>query len=69
MIRFVDLTDTGETPACAFLSTTSNTFLTNGDTEQTFSSREEIEEHPDADRLLGLTPEGFFSENCLLGRF
>ena len=65
MIRFVDLsedywTDDEGKPICAFLSTTSDIFLTNGDLEQTFSSLKEIEEHPDADRLVGLVPKGFF---------
>lgn len=66
MIRFIDLseaywTDPEEgSPICAFLSTTSDIFLTNGDVEQTFSSLKEIEEHPDAERLISLMPDGFF---------
>lgn len=61
MIRFVDLSDTCDSPVCVFLNTTSNIFLTNGEVEQTFSSMEEIEEeHPDANTLLRLVPRGFF---------
>ncbi len=61
MIRFVDLTDAYEgTPICAFLNTTTDRFLTNGDEENTFFNLEEIAEHPDSNRLLRLMPEGFF---------
>ncbi len=65
MIRFVDLTDTGETPACALLNNSTDRFVSieSGDI---FFSLEEVEEHPDADRLLGLMPRGFFEQvNCM----
>jgi hypothetical protein len=68
MIRFVDLTDDYWTdpeegkPVCAFLSTTSDCFLENACGSHTFDSMEEIEEHPNADRFIGLMPEGFFDE-------
>ncbi len=68
MIRFVDLTKpyhngTGP-PVCAFLDTTTERFLGNGDSDHTFHCLEDIEEHP-CDRLLCLIPEGFFKEKVM----
>ncbi len=71
MIRFVDLTDDywadpdEDTPICAFLSTSDNCFLRNTCGSHTFSDKEEIEEHPLAERLIGLLPDGFFDKKRL----
>ncbi len=66
MIRFVDLTEAywsdpeeGKS-VCAFLSTNDDCFLKNICNSHTFFDLEEIEEHPYADRLIGLLPKGFF---------
>lgn len=75
MIRFVDLTeaywtDPSEgTPVCAFLSTTTDRFLENGDGFHIFDSLKEVEEHPDADRLIGLLPLGFFERTNGLTKY
>lgn len=67
MIRFIDLSQEYWTdpecnggPICAFLSTSSDQFLTNEDGFQVFSDIEEIAEMPDGQRLLRLVPKGFF---------
>ena len=68
MIRFVDLSEVYWTdpecgyPLCAFLSTSSDRFLDNLDGEHLFRSLEEIGEHPQKERLLGLLPAGFFEK-------
>ena len=68
MIRFIDLSEEYWTdpdfgsPCCAFLCTVSDTFLqTNG--SQVFIEMVEVEEHPQAERLKRLMPDGFFEEN------
>ena len=71
MMRFVDLTEIywtdpeEETPVCAFLSTTSDTFLSNRDGSDIFSTLAGIEDHLLANRLLGLVPKGFFERESM----
>ncbi len=68
MIRFVDLTSSYWTepeayshPVCAFLSTTSNCFLTTLDGSQVFYL-DDVREHEERDRLFRLLPPGFFGD-------
>ena len=69
MLRFIDVTDEYWTdpscghPICCFLSTSDDRFLTNESGGQTFSDAEEIAEHVQGERMLGLMPPGFFSRN------
>jgi len=69
MLRFIDLsheywTDyTCGSPICAFLDTSTDTFRQNGEGAQTFFSMEEIEEHPDAERMKRLMPARFFDRH------
>ena len=69
MIRFIDLseeywTDPEENgaPICAFLSTSDGRFLTAEDGQQTFSSFEDVLDHPQAARLVHLLPFNFFND-------
>ena len=66
MIRFVDLSEDYWTdpeighPVCAFLRTNNDKFLKTDMGDHTFSDMEDINSHPEAERLLGLMPDGFF---------
>jgi hypothetical protein len=67
LIRFIDLTKdywthpSAESPCCAFLCTSTDKFVGNSDSGfHVFDSLEEIQEHPRAERLLPLVPDGFF---------
>ena len=68
MIRFIDLSKEYWTDPeigfslCAFLSTTTDTFLETQDGTHTFCA-DDIEEYPDKDvqaRMRALTPPGFW---------
>lgn len=67
MLRFIDLSEAywtdGNKPICAFLSTSDDRFLTNDSGEQTFSDMEEIELHPQSERMKSLMPPDFFGGN------
>lgn len=67
MLRFVDLSEAywtdGRKPICAFLSTSDDRFLTTDSGEQTFSDMEEIELHPQSERMKRLMPPNYFGEN------
>jgi hypothetical protein len=66
MLRFIDLSNDYWTdpecggPVCAFLSTTDDKFLLSVDGGHTFSYEDEILEHIEGPRMLGLVPNGFF---------
>ena len=68
MIRFIDLSKEYWTdpefgfPLCAFLSTTTDTFLETMDGIHIFR-KEDVEEYPDKrmrQRMIALTPKGFW---------
>lgn len=75
MLRFIDLSKEYWTdpmygsPICAFLSTSDDRFLQSLNGTHTFSSLEEIREHPQASRMEGLMPMGFFDKEPDLDRF
>ncbi len=48
-----------ESPQCAFLNTTSNTFLVSDNGQHLFD-REDIAHHPQKERLERLVPQGFW---------
>lgn len=72
MIRFIDLTkpyfcveennDDCASPLCAFISTSDDIFLSSPAGGHVFHALDDIEEHPQASRLLALVPKGFFDE-------
>lgn len=69
MIRFIDLSQEYWTdpeighPICAFLCTSIDRFLAIPDTgEHTYSSLEDIELHPQHQRMIALLPPNFFTE-------
>ena len=65
MLRFIDLSNDYWTdpecggPICAFLSTHHDHFLSVGCCH-TFSCKDDILDHPQGLRMLGLVPDGFF---------
>jgi hypothetical protein len=67
MLRFIDLTGSYwndpecGSPVCAFLCVTSDLFLTAPDGLQVFMYQEEVDEHPQADRMNRLMPTGFLN--------
>lgn len=68
MIRFIDLTkeywtdpDEG-VPVCAFLRTNDDRFIKTIDGAHTFGQQEEVNEHPESQRLRGLMPDNFFKK-------
>jgi hypothetical protein len=70
MLRFIDLSNDYWTdpecgsPICAFLSTSDDKFLLSVDGEHTFNCKDEILDHPQSLRMLGLVPNGFFDARC-----
>ena len=67
MLRFIDLSNDYWTdlecgfPICAFLSTRDDKFLLSVDGCHTFSCKDDILEHAQGPRMLGLVPNGFFT--------
>ncbi len=66
MIRFIDLTEEYWIdpecgfPLCAFLCTSSDTFIKTLDDIHVFTDQDEIDEHSQAARLRSLMPNNFF---------
>jgi hypothetical protein len=64
--RFVDLKGpTADYYGCAFLNTSSNTFVDRGDGENVFSLYVQVDELPEPTRTrcLGWLPVGFFEDD------
>lgn len=66
MLKFIDLSTRyvlegdKKVPYCAFLDTITMKFLANGDGTQVFTSKKEVEEQAQHERLARLIPPGFW---------